>query len=363
MSDFILQMQPWFDKQEADAVYEYMKTGAWITEFENTKKFEESIASYTGAKHCVVVNNGTVSLTLAAIACGVKPGDEVIVPNYTMIATPNSITMLGAKAVFVDVERDTLCMDFDQLKASITPKTKAVMLVTANGRYPNTPIQKFREFCEEHKLYLIEDAAQSLGSRLQDGKHLGTIGHVGSFSFSAPKIISTGQGGALITDDDDIAFKLRRLKDFGRSGGGLDVHESVGFNFKFTDIQAIIGLVQMSKLDARVERKKLIMKKYYENLSNIRQVEFFKQDLINTTPWFIDVLVEKRTELMGFLKSRGIGTRLMYPPINKQEAYNSKGYFEVSELVGTKGLWLPSSNQLSDFEIDRTTTAIKEFYS
>ncbi|WDT80242.1 MAG: DegT/DnrJ/EryC1/StrS family aminotransferase [Candidatus Manganitrophus sp.] len=216
--EFIIQMRPWFGEEEKRAICEYMDEGGFITEFKRTERFEQMIAEYTGAKYCIVVNNGTVSLTLAAMASGIQAGDEVLIPNFTMIATPNSVKMFGAVPVFVDVEPDTLCMDFELARKAITRKTKAIMLVAANGRYPKAGIAAFEALAAEYGLLLVEDAAQSLGSRYPDGRHIGRAGIVGSFSFSAPKIISTGQGGALITDDDGIAFKLRRLKDFGRTG-------------------------------------------------------------------------------------------------------------------------------------------------
>lgn len=360
---FIPQMEPWFDEEERQAVSEYMAAGGWLTEFKKTAQFEEMIAAYTGARHCIVVNNGTISLTLAAMAAGIKAGDEVIVPNYTMIATPNSLKMFGAIPAFVDVEPETLCLDIQQVKEAITPKTKAIMLVAANGRYPQSGIEKFEKMAEEEDLILLEDAAQALGSFYPDGRHIGTAGIVGSFSFSAPKVISTGQGGALVTNSDQIADKLRKLKDFGRSGGGNDIHDSIGFNFKFTDLQACIGIEQMKKLPWRVERKKEIMKLYNELLADISEVKFFEQDLENTTPWFIDILVENRNELQIFLKEKGIGSRVMYPPINKQKAYQTSGEFEVSNLVGEKGLWLPCSMKLSNEQINYVTQCIFKFFS
>lgn len=360
---FIPQMEPWFGAEEKKAICDYMDEGGWITEFKRTQKFEEMIAQYIGAKHCILVNNGTVSLTLAAIACGIVHGDEVIVPNYTMIATPNSIKMIGAVPVFVDVEIETLCLDINLVEKAITHKTKAIMLVTANGRYPKAGINAFVEMCQKYNLILIEDAAQSLGSKYPDGCHQGTVGIIGSFSFSSPKVISTGQGGALITNDDNVAFKLRKLKDFGRSEGGLDIHDSIGYNFKFTELQAVIGIEQMKKLQWRVERKKEILMLYRRELDTVGEIRFFEQDPNYTTPWFIDVLVEKRDELQLYLKGAGIGTRIMYPPINKQKAYKYTGKFPISDYIGGHGLWLPSASQLTNLQIKKVTNAIKKFYS
>jgi len=363
MNEFIMQMRPLFGDEEKKAICEYMDEDGFITEFKRTQKFEEMIAEFTGAKHCIAVNNGTVSLTLAAMAVGIKAGDEVIVPNYTMIATPNSVKMFGAVPVFVDVEESTLCLDIELVEAAITPKTKAIMFVSSNGRYPSSGIDAFLSLCERHDLKLIEDSAQALGSYYPDGTHIGRKGSVGSFSFSAPKIISTGQGGAIITDDDEIALSLRRLKDFGRDGGGSDVHGSIGFNFKFTELQAVIGVEQMKKLPERVARKKEIYLRYQEGLSGVEHVELFQNDMVTTAPWFIDVLVEQREDLMSFLKAKGIGTRVMYPPINKQQAYSLEGAYPVAENIGVKGLWLPSMVQLEDSQIDYICDSMKEFYS
>lgn len=359
----IPQMEPWFGSEEKNALIEYMNGGGWLTEFRKTSEFEKMISDYTGAKNCIVVNNGTVSLTLIAIAAGLLPGDEVLVPNFTMIATPNSVKIIGVKPIFVDVEKDTLCLDIDLARKSITSKTKAIMFVNANGRNPSSGIENYLSLCDEFGLALIEDAAQSLGSFHTNNKHQGTCGLAGSFSFSAPKIISTGQGGAIVTNDDELALKLRRLKDFGRSGGGVDIHESIGYNFKFTELQAVIGIEQMKKLPWRVERKKEIYKRYYQHLHYLEQVSFFSQDLNYTTPWFIDVLVEDREGLINHLKANGVMTRVMYPPINKQVAYQIPGSFPVSELVGEKGLWLPSASQLTDNEIDYICEQIKCFYN
>lgn len=360
---FIMQMRPLFGEEEKRAICEYMDEDGFITEFKRTEKFEQMIAEYTGAKHCIVVNNGTISLTLAAIALGIQSGDEVIVPNYTMIATPNSVKMFGAIPIFVDVEPKTLCLDIEKVKNALTSKTKAIMLVSANGRYPRSGIAAFEELASNHNVCLIEDAAQSLGSFYPDGRHIGRAGLVGSFSFSAPKIISTGQGGALITDDDDIAVKLRRLKDFGRSGGGNDIHDSIGYNFKFTELQACIGIEQMKKLPDRVNRKKEIWSRYAENLDGISGIKLFEHDLDRTSPWFIDAIANRREELAIHLKNAGIGSRNMYPPINKQLAYQKPGEYKVSDNIGKNGLWLPSSVQLSENDIFYICKCIAEFYA
>jgi perosamine synthetase len=169
-------------------------------------------------------------------------------------------------------------MDANKVEELITEKTKAVMLVTINGRYPDN-IEEFASFCKEKGLWLIEDAAQSLGSRF-GGKHLGRFGHIGSFSFSAPKVITTGQGGALVTDDAELYDRIKKIRDFGRERGGVDHYLVKGWNYKFTDIQAIIGIEQMKKLQWRVERKKEIGKLYETLLSGIPEIEFIPTIII-----------------------------------------------------------------------------------
>jgi perosamine synthetase len=360
--NYIPQMEPWFGIEEKLAINSYMEENGWLTEFKYTAEFENQIAAFTKTKHCFVVNNGTISLTLMAMAAGIKAGDEVIIPNYTMIATPNSIKMFGAIPVFVDVEPETLCLDIEAIKKAITHKTKGIIFVNANGRNPKFGIELYKKLCDDFGLIFLEDSAQSLGSLYSNGNHQGSLGLAGSFSFSAPKIISTGQGGAIITNCEEMAYKLKRLKDFGRSGGGNDNHDTIGYNFKFTEMQAVIGIEQMKKLPYRIQRKKDIYLKYKNLLENVNQVKFFDQDIKHTTPWFIDVLVERREELVQFLKNNNIGTRIMYPPINKQIAYNQAGEFPVSNLVGENGLWLPSATQLKDEEINHITTLIKFFY-
>lgn len=359
--EFINQMEPSFDEHEREALNNYMLNGGWGTEFKQTRLFEDMIKEYTGAKHCWIMANGTVSLSAALIAVGVGVGDEVICPDYTMVATPNSVELIGAKAVFVDIDRDNFCMDFEKMKAAITNKTKAVMLVSINGRYPKN-IELFVDECKKRNIYLIEDAAQSLGS-FCSGRHLGRYGIIGSFSFSAPKIITTGQGGALITDNDELADKIKRIRDFGRDKGGSDHYLSKGWNFKFSDFQAVIGIEQMKKLPARVIRKKEIGKMYDELLLGINGVETIYTNYVDTSPWFFDILCDRREDLQVFLKENGIGTRVFYPPLHSEPAYGySNLSFPATEEIAKKGLWLPSSISLTNEQIIYICDKIKEFY-
>lgn len=358
----IPQMEPWFDEAETKAVTAYMQSGGWIMEFKKTAELEREIASFTDAPHCVMTTNGTISLTLALLALGLKSGDEVLVPDLTMIASPNAARLIGITPLLVDEEQTTLCMDLAKAKEVLTPRTKALMYVAFNGRSGN--MEEVAAFCKQHNLFLIEDAAQALGSFWQ-GKHLGTFGEIGSFSFSMPKIITTGQGGALVTAREDLAQKLRRLKDFGRKSGGIDIHEERGWNFKFTDLQAVIGLEQMKKLPWRVARKKEIWRRYADGLTVVKQIELVPTNLDDTTPWFIDIFVDDPDALQTHLKEQGMSTRRIYPAIHTQkiyaDAYKGKS-FPISERYAERGLWLPSSSKLSDGEIDYIVNAIKMYY-
>ena len=361
--DFVNQMEPWFDEREAQALYDYMHSGGWVTEFKRTREFEEMIARYTGAKYCSVVSNGTVSLTLALLACGVGLGDEVIVPDYTMVATANAVKLAGANVRFVDIDLSNLCLDFNLMCKAVTPLTKAVILVSINGRCPDN-IEDYVAFCRERGLHLIEDAAQSLGS-FKKGKHLGTFGTFGSFSFSAPKVITTGQGGALITDDEVLIGRIRRLRDFGRASGGSDHYLSIGWNFKFTDIQAVIGIEQMKKLAWRVERKKEIYSLYRDALSDIGGVRFIDTNLDETSPWFIDVLVgaKNRESLIEYLKSKDIGSRPFYPALHSEPVFGLHLSCPVAEQVASEGLWLPSASKLSDETIIEICDIVRNYFS
>jgi perosamine synthetase len=360
----IYQSEPFFGIEEAEALKYYVLTGAWLTEGKKTKEFEELLLSYLGVDHCIMVNNGTVSLTLIMLGLGIGRKDEVIVPNFTMIASANSVVLAGAKPIFCDVEEDTLCLDLDEVKKKITKRTKAVMLVNVGGRYPKR-MEELVNFCREKGLHLIEDSAQALGSKYETGEFQGTVGVAGSYSFSPHKILSTGQGGMIVTNNNVLADKIRKLKDFGRVKGGNDIHDSIGYNFKFTDLQAVVGIEQFKKLVNRIEKKKQIHKLYAYKLKNEFNIQMFEQPS-NTVPWFIDVVANKRDELSSYLHSFGVETRYMYGPINKQKAYCKEGIvaenMPVSEMIGKYGLWLPSSVGLREIDVKYICDKIREFY-
>ena len=355
----IVQMQPWIGEEERNAVDEYLRSDGWLTEFTRTKEFAGMVGEYVGSKHCFILSNGTVTLYSALAALDIGQGDEVIVADYTMIATGNAVVLAGARPVFVDVEADTLCMDPAQCEQAITERTKAIMLVSINGRAPD--MHRMQEIARQHNLVLIEDAAQSLGARWH-GQHLGTFGVIGSFSFSAPKIITTGQGGALVTDDDELAEKIRRIRDFGRQRSGVDYYESIGYNFKFTDLQAVIGIEQMKKLEGRVQRKKAMFGLYQYLLDDVDEISFLPTNLDEVPPWFMDILVPDPTLLRAHLADKQIGTRRFYPQLHSQPAYGREGSYPNAEYASNHGLWLPSSSCLEDATIGHICHEIRQFY-
>lgn len=360
--NMINQIEPWFDEKEKQALMDYMDSGGWLTEHTKTKELEKMIARFIGVKYCVMVPNGTIALTTALLINNVRGiAQNCLIPDYTMIATATAVDLAGARQEFVDVEFGTCCIDVDKVKKKFLYDVKAIMLVSINGRYP-TGIEELIDLCRDESILLIEDACQSLGSYYKR-KHIGRYGAIGCFSLSMPKIITTGSGGFLITDDKEDYEKIRLIKTFGRKKRGNDECESKGYNFMFTDLQAVIGIEQMKKLPWRVKRKKETYSLYMDLLSDL-DIDTFATDLKKTTPWMMDILVEDRDKLARYLKKKGIGTRPFYPAIHTQKPYNSNDgkIFPNATSLSEHGLWLPSSPKLTDEEIEYICDKIKEFY-
>ena len=236
------------------------------------------------------------------------------------------------------------------------------MLVTMNGRYPKD-VENIISFCKERKILIIEDAAQSLGSYCKN-IHLGLLGDLGCISFSMPKIISTGNGGAIITNDENAFERIKKLRDFGREAQGGDKYLTMGWNFKFTDIQAVIGLSQMKKLHKFIKRKKEVISLYSDELKNISALRFMDTDLIDCTPMFTDIYIDsgKRPNLVRYLIENQIATRLVYPALHSEKVFNLDQKFPGAEKIAASGLWLPSSTILSDSDIEYVILKIKNFF-
>lgn len=339
----IPQHRPSFGKEEADACYQYMLDDTFVTEYTKTTELEELICRYVGCNHCIMTTSGTQALILALMSLELQQGDSVIVPNYTMIATINAVKMLNLNPVIVDVNPDTFTLSAEIIQKYIN-EVKCVIHVSLNNRYQN--LQQIVELCHEHNIVLIEDSAQSLGCKV-DGKSLGTFGKIGCFSLSSPKIISTGQGGFLVTDDLKLAKKIRMIKNFGRKESGFDDFEIFGINSKFTDIQAVIGIEQMKKMDDRVQKMRHIYDLYLENLPEL-MIPALNHEWI---PWFVDIFIDNRQVIIDYLQKHQIQTRPVYKAINQTKLYNCKASLVNSETITNRGLFLPSYLNLTDSDI------------
>lgn len=369
----ITQYEPLIDYKDLNKrVSKYLKQGdGWLTEYQNTQEFENSIAKFLGVNHAIVVNNGTIAISLALIAEGIRKGDRVLVPDISMIATAYAVELIGAEPIFCDIDPQTMCLDLNVARGIIEYadlEIKAVINVSLNGRNNHwLAYNDFQTFCSINKVKLIEDNAQSFGSKHSTEYISCPERGIGSFSFSMPKIITTGQGGCLVTNEQHLADNIRRLKDFGRVSGGIDEHEYFGINSKFTELQAITGLSQLKNINFRIERKKHIYNRYKEQLISTKGIHFLNTS-DEVTPWFVDIYVHDRDELMDYLKKLGVSTRAMYPCLHGQRQYRpdyiGKGHvdFIQSSRMSNMGLWLPSSMNLADYDIDRICSLIRDFF-
>lgn len=365
----ITQIEPSLGDEEKQGLIEVIDSG-WFTEAEKTREFEKQFAKFVGSKYACVVTSGTAALFVGLKALGISKKDEVIVPDLTFVASPNSIEMACARTVLVDIESHSLNLDLDKVSKMITKKTGAIMPVDFNGR--STDILQLRELADKNGILLIEDACHAIGS-FYGKKHMGTISDVGVFSFSTPKIITTGQGGMIVTNDKEVYEKCQAVKDLGRKmGAKKDMkkafdHPTLGYNFKFTEFQAAIGLAQMEKLKKRIARKKEMFQMYRDLLSDIREIDFVDTELKNITPWMVDIILKtpiQRNRLISYLEKKQIGTRIFYPPIHRLKPYKeSNRKYRISSQTSDRGLWLPSSVTLTDNELDKVCKEIKNFFN
>lgn len=329
-----------------------------------TSLFEKKIAAQLGVKHAIAVTSGTAAIFLALKALKIGAGDEVIVPDMTFIATANAVEMTGARPVLVDVDRSTLNISPDAIGRAATKKTKAVIPVHVSGR--SAAIKDIIAVAGKRGIYVVEDAAEALMSKI-GGRYLGTFGRLGCFSFSPHKTITTGQGGMVVTDDDRLSVRLRELKDQGRpkrGTGGDDRHDSIGYNFKFTDLQAAVGLGQLRYIRARTSAMKRIYARYRDNLDEVAGVSLFGCDIKNgAVPQWTDGLFDRRDELDRYLGNNGISCRRFWFPLHTQIPYKrSDARYPVSTALAPKALWLPSAFTMSDADVDVVSAFIRRFY-
>ena len=360
---------PWWEPQigsplERKYIERVLKDN-YANEGKLTTEFENKIAARLSVKHAIATTSGTNAIFLALKALGVGHGDEVIVPDATFIASANAVTLAGGTPILVDINPKDLTISIDAFRSAITSKTKAVIPVHVTGR--GADMEEIIKIAREKKIFIVEDAAEALLSKY-NGKYLGTWGDTGCFSFSAAKTITTGQGGMIVTNSDELYEKLKPLKDQGRpvrGTGGDDLHDTIGFNFKFTDIQAALGLGQHELVDERIKRMVRNYNLYKKELSGIRGFEIFDIDIENGgVPQWTDALIERRGELDAYLKNFNIDCRRYWLPIHRQKAYPlSDDKFTNSNKYMPQALWLPSAFTLTDKDIMAVVSRIKEFYA
>jgi perosamine synthetase len=355
----IPQFEPWLGEEELTQVTETIKAN-WITGGEKVKQFERQIAELCDVKHAIAICNGTMALYVGLKILGIGEGDEVIVPDFTFIASANSVVMAGAKPVFVDVDEKTFNIDPECTERAITPTTKAIMPVHIYGQAAD--MNRICEIAKKYGLYVIEDAAQGIGVKF-DGKPVGGFGDVGCLSFYADKTMTTGEGGMVLTNDDKLAEQCLILKHQGRTGRGMYFHEHIGYNFRLTDLQAAVGLAQLSKLPTIIDRKKKNERLYRDYLAGVDGAEFPYVDPRGfNVPFRINILVNDPEGLSVFLNENEVGSRRFFFPLHMQPCYDIKGKFPNSVNAYERGLSLPSSAKLTEEEVRYISDKIKEFY-
>jgi len=352
----IYQIKPVIGNKAKKSLINYVKRDNWITEYKVTENFEKKFSKFTNSKYCICFPNGTITMSSILDCLDLKKNDEVLVSNYTMVATANVAKFVGLKLKLVDISNKDLCMCPVDLLKKINKKTKVVIYTQMNGRVGQ--IESIKKICKKNNIFLIEDAAHAIGS-YNKRIHVGNSGIASSFSFSMPKLITMGQGGAVITNNSKLASKLRLYKNFGRKKSGEDVHNYLGYNFKITDMQSILGLEQLKDINLRIRKKKAIFVRYKNNLKNNSKIKFFDVEK-NETPWSVDIYLKDVSKLKKILKKNKILTRYVYPPLNSQKIYKNFKNLPISSYYCNRGLWLPSSLDLKNQEIDKICKLINK---
>ncbi len=363
--------KPWLPGNERKYVLDALDTN-WISSSgKYIEKFEGDFAKFCGTDYGVCCTSGLAALHLACAAIGLKKGDEVIVPTFTMAASINAIIFTGAKPVLVDCDKETYGIDVNKIEEKITEKTKAIMPVHIYG-HP-CEMNKILELAKKHNLFVIEDAAEAHGAEYR-GKKCGSLSHIGCFSFYANKILTTGEGGMCVTNDKQLADKMKKLRNHA-----FDVprftHTEVGFNYRLTNLQAAIGCAQVENAKMLVEARRNVGMRYNLILKHISEVilPVEKQDIKNVYWMYGIVLGDEvkitKEEVMEKLKERGIETRSFFIPMHQQPVYLNKivenapdcsGKFPVADKISKRGFYLPSSSNITDKEIEYICNSLKE---
>ncbi len=325
--------------------------------------FEEAFAGYTGVRYASGVPNGTVALHLALVALGIGPGDEVIVPTLTYVSSVNAVVYTGAKPVFVDSLPDTWQMDVEDAGRKVTPATRAMIAVHLYG-HP-CDMGPLMSLADERSLFVVEDCAEAFGSRY-GGRHVGSFGHIGTYSFFGNKTITTGEGGMVVTDDETLHERVEHFKGQGLARHREYWHDVVGYNYRMTNICAAIGLAQLERADQLIAAKRNLAERYIEKLEGLPVRVHPEVGDVYHSYWMVSILTDepaRRDPLRRSLAEGGIETRPLFPPVHTMPMY--AGRFErhrVAEDLGWRGISLPSWPDLPPQDVDYVCERISSFY-
>ena len=357
--------EPSLGGEELNNVIETVKSGWISSKGKFIEEFEQNFSDYCGRKYGVATSNGTVALHLALKALKVRKSDEIIVPDLTFVAVANTVIYCNAKPVFADSHPEYWCIDPGRMEEKITPKTKAIVPVHLYG-HP-CDMDAIIKIAEDYNLIVIEDAAEAHGAEYK-GKKVGSFGDISCFSFYGNKIMTTGEGGMCLTNDEELAEKMRILRDHGMNPEKKYWHDIIGFNYRMTNLQAAIGVAQLKKLDEFVEKKRQIAKWYSEELKDLvdngkitLHPEMFWAKCVY---WMYCILVEdnfgmSRNELMKRLEEKGIETRQFFYPMHVMPPYKNNEKFPIAEELSRKGINLPSGVSLTENEVKQIVRCIR----
>jgi perosamine synthetase len=365
--DFIPVATPILNGNEKAYVNECLDTG-WISS--NGKfipRFEDEFAAFCGVSHAIACCNGTVALHLALLAVGIGPGDEVIVPTITFVATANAVHYVGATPVFADAERPTWNLDPEDVARKITAKTKAIIAVHLYGHPAD--MAKLAELARQHDLHLIEDAAEAHGAEYR-GQRAGSLGEIATFSFYGNKNLTTGEGGMCLTSDEALAAKMRLLRGQGMDPARRYWFPIVGYNYRMTNIAAAIGCAQLERADWHLARRREVFAWYHELLADLYQLAVQPTaEWARHACWMFTVLLEEgieRDAVGKALHEAGIETRPVFPPMHLLPPYAhlaEPGSLPVGEDLSRRGLNLPTGAHLSRADVERICAELRRIIS